>query len=195
MALIEVYPIAARAARPRKADPMPTQRFHRRPTATLCCAAALVLLAGCSAYTPRQVQPGMGVDEVTAIMGPPNARHEMPGGGTRLEYPRGPMGYVTYMIDVDPQGRVTGWQQVLTEANFNAIPAGLPVPELLRRLGRPSFVRQVALRPGQVWIYRYDHLQCNWWLVSVDQGRVRDTSYGLDPRCMDHDGNERTMHQ
>ena len=41
-------------------------------------AAALMvstLLAGCAAYSPRTVRPGMGAPDVVAAMGAPNARH------------------------------------------------------------------------------------------------------------------------
>ncbi|MBL0419973.1 hypothetical protein JI739_06400 [Ramlibacter sp. AW1] len=141
------------------------------------------LLVACGSYSPRAVQPGMSVQQVADQMGSPTAVHALPGGGRRLEYARGPAGLHTFMIDIDPQGRVTDWQQVLTEAQFNAIPPGLPVEELMRRIGRPSDVRGGGWQPGQVWSYRFDSRVCQWWQVDIVNGRTGRSAYGADPRC------------
>lgn len=158
-----------------------TTRLQRLAVAA-CLSAAL--LAGCATYSPRAVRPGMTADEVVAVMGAPNARHAQPGGGSRLEYARGPSGLHTYMVDLDAQGRVTRWEQVLDEAHFNAITPGMTVQELQRRLGRPSAIRAGGYQPGQVWSYRYDSsFKCDWWQVSVVNGLVRDAAFTPDPRC------------
>lgn len=147
-----------------------------------CLSAAL--LAGCATYSPRAVRSGMTADEVVAVMGAPNARHAQPGGGSRMEYARGPSGLHTYMVDLDAQGRVTGWEQVLDDAHFNAITPGMTVQELQRRLGRPAAIRSGGYQPGQVWSYRYDSpFKCDWWQVSVVNGLVRDAAFTPDPRC------------
>lgn len=149
------------------------------------CAALLAsaLLAGCATYSPQALRPGMTADQVVAAMGPPNARHAQPGGGARLEYARGPMGLHTYMVDLDAQGRMTGWEQVLDDAHFNAIRPGISVQELQRQIGRPSAILPGGYQPGQVWSYRYDSLWCNWWQVSVVDGVVGSGAYTPDPRC------------
>lgn len=146
------------------------------------CAGLLVACAGFP-YAPNGVQPGMTEGQALSIMGPPAARHAMPGGGSRLEYPRGPSGQHTYMVDVDVQGRVSGWQQVLTERHFNAITPGMSEAELRRRLGRPMAVRPGGWQPGTVWSYRYESPFCTLWLVSLVEGRVTDAARVPDPRC------------
>lgn len=164
-----------------------TIRFHHL---TMAAALASTLLAGCATYTPHAVRPGMSADEVVAAMGRPNARHAQPGGGSRLEYARGPAGLHTYMVDLDAQGRVVGWEQVLDEAHFNAINPGLSVQELQRRVGRPAQVRSGGFQPGQVWSYRFDNWRCTWWQVSVVNGIVGDAAYTPDPRCQEPDDND-----
>ncbi|WP_167784593.1 hypothetical protein [Ramlibacter rhizophilus] len=144
--------------------------------------SALVLSA-CAGYSPRELQPGMSAAQVLESMGPPTARHGLPGGATRLEYARGPAGLHTFMVDLDPQGRVAGWQQVLTEAQFNAIPPGLPVDELRRRLGPPTHVRGGGRQADQVWSYRFDSPFCQWWQIDITGGRTGAAAYGADPRC------------
>lgn len=148
-------------------------------------AAASLLLTGCATYSPSKVQPGMDAAQVEQLMGgAPTGRYANPDGGTRLEYARGPLGLHTFMIDLDPAGRVTGWRQVLTEREFNAITPGLPVREMLRRIGRPAQTRSGGWQPGQVWTYRYDSSPfCLWWQISVLGDVVKDAAYGPDPRC------------
>ncbi len=157
-----------------------------RGAVRLLCAASvpLALLAGCAGYAPTGVRSGQTADEVASLMGPPTGRYALAGGGQRLEYARGPMGKHTYMIDLDPAGRVTGWTQVLTEANFNALPTGITRDELLLRLGRPSHRFYLGWQDLDVWAYRYNVYECLWFMVSLNrEGRVHDTSYGIDWSC------------
>jgi hypothetical protein len=152
-----------------------------------CCAAALaLLLGGCAGYSPSGVHRGQSADEVAQAMGKPTARYQRADGGERIEYARGPMGKHTYMIDLDNAGRVTGWTQVLTEANFNALALGTGRDEVLRTLGTPSERQPIPRQHIDVWSYRYDTVFCQWFQVSVgDDGRVVETGYGPDPMCWD----------
>jgi hypothetical protein len=145
--------------------------------------AVLGSLAACTGYAPGHLVAGQGIDEVTRQLGAPTGRHVLPQGGTRLEFARGPFGRHTYMVDLDPQGRVSGWRQVLTEAEFATIVPGMPQEDLLRRIGRPSEKRGGGWQPGEVWSYRYDAIFCQWFQVSVVNGQVRDAGYGPDPLC------------
>jgi hypothetical protein len=142
-----------------------------------------LLLAACAGYGPSGVRPGDSADAVTKAMGAPTARYALPQGGTRLEFARGPFGKHTYMVDLDPQGRVTGWNQVLTEPNFESVRDGWSQDELLTRLGTPSHRRSGGRQGGEVWSYRYDAVFCQWFQVSVKGGRVSGTGYGPDPLC------------
>ncbi len=121
------------------------------------CAAgiALGLLAGCAGYAPTGVTSGQSAEDVARLMGPPTGRYPLASGGQRLEYARGPYGKHTYMIDVDPAGRVTGWDQVLTELNFNSLPAGMTRDEVLVRIGRPSERYYIGWQERDIWAYRY----------------------------------------
>ncbi len=141
------------------------------------------MLSACAGYSPAAVRTGMSADEVQRLMGPPTGRHALPGGGSRLEFARGPQGFHTYMVGLDATGRTTGWQQVLQENSFHAIRPGLSREELLRALGRPGFVRAGGYQPGEVWTYRFDDVFCRWWEVEVVDGRVRGAGFSPDPRC------------
>jgi hypothetical protein len=149
----------------------------------IAAATVLTSIAACTGYAPGHLVAGHGIDEVTRQLGAPTGRYTLPQGGTRLEFARGPFGRHTYMVDLDPQGRVTGWRQVLTEADFATIVPGMSADELLQRIGRPSHTRGGGWQPGEVWSYRYDAIFCQWFQISVVNRRVRDASYGPDPLC------------
>jgi hypothetical protein len=155
---------------------------------TLACrwawpAALALLVSGCAGYSPSAVQPGMGAAELQRLMGPSTGRHALADGSSRLEFARGPQGLHTYMVDLDAEGRVTRWDQVLGELQFQSIEPGTAREDLLRRLGRPAFVRAGGWQPGEVWTYRFDDVFCRWWEVEVIDGRVRGAGFSPDPRC------------
>jgi hypothetical protein len=149
----------------------------------LACTAALALV-GCASYGTSNVRVGQTAQEVQAAMGVPTGRYELPQGGTRLEYARGPMGKHTYMVDLDASGRVTRFDQVLTERHFMTIRPGITTAELLAEFGTPSDRRVVGWHEKtDVWSYRYDSWDCSWYQVSVRDGLVKEASPGPDPLC------------
>lgn len=155
----------------------------------MMAAGVAAMLVGCAGYGPGQLAPGTAVTEVTARMGQPTNEYRQGDGSRRLEYARGPYGRHTYMIDVNPQGQVTQWQQVLTEKNFESLPNGLSQAELMYRLGRPSHEMSIPRRGERVWSYRYEAIFCQWFQVSLDNaGKVTSTGYAPDPLC---DANDR----
>jgi hypothetical protein len=150
----------------------------------IAAAIALALaVAGCTGYGPRGVNVGDSAQAVAERMGPPTGRYALPQGGTRLEYARGPFGKHTYMVDVDAQGRVVRWTQVLTEPNFETVQPGMAQDDVLVTLGRPSDRRGGGWQGGEVWSYRYEAVFCQWFQVSVKDGRVTSAGYGPDPLC------------
>lgn len=159
---------------------------HRPMSRALSAAGVMLVLAGCAGYSPGNLQAGASEAEVRSRMGEPTGRAALPGGGTRIEYARGPMGKHTYMVELDASGRVRGWEQVLTEANFESIPIGAPQADVRWRLGRPSETRVGWRGVGEVWSYRYESLFCRWFQVWLVDGSVREAAYAVDPMCDEH---------
>ncbi len=147
-----------------------------------CSSFAALALAACAGYSPGDLRVGASEAELRARMGEPTGRHDLPP-GSLVEYARGPMGKHTYMVEVDAAGRVVGWQQVLTEANFDAVAIGAAQAEVRRKLGRPSETRTGWRGVGEVWSYRYETVFCRWFQVWLVEGRVREASYGEDWMC------------
>lgn len=151
-------------------------------------ALTALMLAGCAGYGPGALKPGASVADVTQVMGTPTGRHALAGGAERLEFARGPAGLHTFMLDFDAQGRLQKSEQVLNEAHFNTIPAGITREEVLKELGRPSNVATIHWQKRQLWSWRYDSVFCQWFQVSLDtQNKVVDTGYAPDPRCEVYD--------
>jgi outer membrane protein assembly factor BamE (lipoprotein component of BamABCDE complex) len=170
---------------PHSAQDAPIDMTMRRTFLAACCLSPL-WLAACAGYAPSAVQVGHSAQDVVRSMGPPTGQHALRGGGTRLEFARGPYGRHTYMVDLDAAGRVSAWSQVLSERNFNELRPGVPREDVLRALGRPSQVRYVGWRTTyETWAWRYESPFCQWFQVSfeADGKTVRDTAYGPDPLC------------
>lgn len=150
-------------------------------------AAAAAVLCGCAgSYGPQALRTGATMSEATASLGAPTARYARPG-GERLEFARGPYGKHTFMLDFDPQGRLQGWEQVLTENRFNALATGTARDDVLFTLGHPAETRPLPVQGRTLWSYRYDAPFCTWFQVGLDAGgKVVDTGYGPDPQCADN---------
>ena len=160
-------------------------RFTTMRLTLVSSATSVALLAACAGYGPGDLRPGQSEAELRARMGEPTGRYALADGGAKIEYARGPMGKHTYMVDVDAAGRVRGWEQVLTEARFEALPIAAPQADVRQQLGRPSETRVGWRGVGEVWSYRYESLFCRWFQVWLVEGRVREAAFAEDPMCME----------
>jgi hypothetical protein len=150
--------------------------------------ALAALLSGCASMGPQSFGPGTGMAAVMQRMGAPTGEYALPSGGRRLEYSRGPFGKTTDMFDFDAAGQLVRSEQVLTEARFNAIRAGMGAQEVLSQIGRPSKIWGIPRQRQNVWSYRYDTTFCQWFMVGMGyDDKVVDTAYGPDPWCDDDD--------
>lgn len=146
----------------------------------------LSLLTACSGYAPPANVAGLTKDQLVAQMGQPDKVRQT-ATGTRLEFPRGPMGHHTWFVDVGVDGKILKTEQVLTEQNFDRITPGLNQEEVRQILGRASHIQGLGRSRGEVWSYRYENQFCQWFQVEISQEQqVRSTGYGQPPEC-DHD--------
>jgi len=150
-------------------------------------AAAVALLAatGCALLTTPQVLPGQTQAEAERALGQPTGRYAMPDGVTRLEFARGPMGRETFMVDVDPRGRVLRSEQVLGERRLASLRIGMHADEVLRLVGRPSEKEGVGWRGWVVWSWRFPTADCRWFRITFDaqQRVVEDGAFPIDLLC------------
>jgi len=146
-------------------------------------AMLAAVLAGCALGTPT-VRSGQPEAEVLAAMGKPTGRYLLPEGGQRLEYATGPNGHVTWMVDLNAGGRVTGVAQVLQERYFAQVRDGMSREDLLRLLGRPAD-RAREWQHRETWSWRFETYDCVWFRVtlSAEQRVLGGGSVMTDPRC------------
>jgi hypothetical protein len=147
-----------------------------------CAAACVAALCGCAGYDGRSLQPGVStLRDVVATMGKPAAQWNNPDHSMQLSYPRGPAGYHSYMVYLDPAGRVDSVRDVMTDDSFKRIARGMTEEDVLRAIGPPvpAWTKYFAARRERVWEWRY----CNGYgelarfdvLFDGDRHDVRST--------------------
>lgn len=121
-------------------------------------ASALVAWAvgGCDADRIARLEEGVATEtDVRARFGEPAASYAEADGGRTLEYPRQPEGRSNLMITIGSDGRMSGLRQVLNEANFAQVTAGMRQDEVRRLLGQPAKTQRYQPAREEVWDWRY----------------------------------------
>ena len=119
---------------------------------------ASALLAACASYSGSGLKPGEArLEDVQSLMGVPAMRWQDADGSVQLAYPRGPLGYHTFMVKLGPDGHLQSIANVLEPANFARIRAGMTKDEVLRVLGPPNYNLTVYFkaRDELVWDWRF----------------------------------------
>lgn len=93
--------------------------------------------------------------DVRLAMGEPAMIWTEDNGTRTLEYPKGPEGHRTFMINLDRHGIFQAYKQVLTQENFATIKAGMSRDQVRRILGKPRTVVKFGLKNEEVWDWRY----------------------------------------
>lgn len=104
----------------------------------------------------KGLTPGITTeDEIRSQMGKPETERTFTDGSKRFEYPHGPQGLNTYMVDIDRDGKLSAITQVLTAANFAKIHTGMTEDEVRRLLGKPGEIARYPLKPETVWSWKW----------------------------------------
>ncbi|MBB2928217.1 hypothetical protein [Paraburkholderia silvatlantica] len=104
----------------------------------------------------RGLTPGVStLEQVREQMGKPETERVFDDGSRRLEYPRGPQGLKTWMVDIGPNGRLVAITQALTAENFAKVHVGMSEDEVRRLLGKPGQVAGYRLKKETVWSWKW----------------------------------------
>lgn len=144
--------------------------------------ALTIFLAACAGYGGSGLKPGVAtLDDVLHTMGEPARRWENPDHSLQLSYPRGPVGMHSYMVYLDPAGRLQKIENVMEMKAFARVQAGMSQDDVVRTLGpsNPAWTVYFPARRELVWEWRY----CDDWnnaarfdvLFDKDSGVVRTT--------------------
>ncbi len=145
------------------------------------CSAlsALALLGACASYGGSGLQAGVATqDDVVAVMGAPALTWSDADGSRQLAYPRGPMGYHTFMVFLGPDGRLQRIENVLDPAHFARLePGRSDRAAVLRLLGPPApeWTAYFKARDELVWEWRF----CDDWGESSRFDVLFDATTGV----------------
>jgi hypothetical protein len=136
---------------------------------------ALILAAGCANFSA--ISPGDSAQTVETRVGAPGAVWKNADGSEVWEYPLGPAGVQTFMIDVGPDRTVRAVRQVLKEEYFSKVVAEMSRDEVRRLLGRPKEVWYFPARDEEVWTWRYLEVNYRFFNALFDRtsGTLRST--------------------
>jgi hypothetical protein len=129
--------------------------------------AWLLALFGCDVRM-LDLKPGVSTAaEVKRAMGQPTFEWKAPDGSVTWEFPRGPSGSVTYMVDLRPDGVLKEIRQVLKEEYFAKIRPGLSRDEVRKLIGRPAETMTFARRNEEVWSWKFEQGSGQHWHFHV----------------------------
>lgn len=138
---------------------------------------SILALTGCAGYSPSSKLIGKDRWFLISEMGTPE-REYWSSDLQVLHYPRGPGGSHTYFVYLDKNDVVVKWDQVLTEAQFDKIRAGMPEHEVINLLGITKMTHQIARDRGYVWHYRYQTFACKSFVIEfTSENTVRSAGY------------------
>ena len=157
---------------------------------TILAGLTLVLATGCASYSGSGLQPGIADEsQVLAAMGEPALRFRNPDGTAIWAYPRGPLGFDTFMARFTSSGSLVAIDRVLVPEHFARVTPGLGKEEVQRIVGPPGNVEAFPRRAELVWDYRFVDAwgyPSQFSVIFDAQGRVRSTLTWREPTDM-HD--------
>jgi outer membrane protein assembly factor BamE (lipoprotein component of BamABCDE complex) len=104
----------------------------------------------------KDLTPGVTTEaQIRDQMGEPETERNYTDGSKRLEYPRGPAGTTTYMVDLDANGKFAAVTQALTAQNIAKIRPGMSQDEVRRILGKPTTISEYPLKQERVWSWHW----------------------------------------
>lgn len=141
----------------------------------------LLSLFGCTTSSPTPSIIGLDKSSLLQSLGKP-IRVSTHGDGERWNYSRGTDGLSTYFIYIDREGKVSRYEQVLSDANFDRIKSGMTQDEVIKILGDPPKRHPLGRERGYVWSYRTFDTICIWFQIEFrPDDVVRSTGYNRRP--------------
>lgn len=139
------------------------------------------LLTGRDSFSGTTLKPGVAtLADVEQTMGKPAEiwRNEA-GQVIQLAYPRGPSGYVSFMVHLSDTGTIDRIEQVLDEPHFALVLPGMSMPEVLRILGPARSTNTFPAKNRLYWNYGYcsEHGRRMEYAIEFDIATQRVTGH------------------
>jgi len=154
-----------------------------KPVCKFIFLLGVISLGACVNFAPHVGLQGQDRQAVLASLGPPSQERRA-ADGVRLVYTRSPYGKSTFFVNLDSQGRVAGWEDVLTPANFEKITVGMGTDDVENLIGPSKMMLTVNSRGHKAWLYPFHNSTCQIFMVEVSpQNQVVSTGHGPAPEC------------
>jgi len=156
---------------------------------SIIAVLAVLLVAACASYGGRGLVPGNAeLADVVRVMGEPAMRWPEPDGSLQLAYPRGPVGFHTFMVRIGPGGKLQRIENVLETKGFVQIRPGMSEAQVLQVLGPPdpAWTGHFKARDERVWQWRYcdDYYNAAHFNVLFDAtARTVRSSMSVSEQC------------
>lgn len=138
----------------------------------------ILLGTGCASYSGNGLTPGTSsLEDVLHVMGQPAMQWADPDTSIQLSYPRGPLGFQSYMVYVGADRKLVRIENVMREVAFAKITPGMNQAEVLRVLGpsEPSWATYYKARDELAWEWRY----CDAWNQAARFNVLFDNTSGI----------------
>lgn len=145
-------------------------------------AIVAAVLPACDSVNLQEIKPGITTAaEVRSRLGNPGFEFPNTDGSVTWEYTRQPSGIQCYMVTIGSDQIVSKMEQVLTDANFGKVRAGMSQDEIRRLLGAPASKVAYANLGENIWEWRVEGMprgEETYFMVHFDlaTGKVRKTS-------------------
>ncbi|WJF88906.1 outer membrane protein assembly factor BamE [Paraburkholderia bonniea] len=104
----------------------------------------------------KDLTPGVTTEaQIRQQMGRPETERTFADGSRRFEYPRGPQGLNTYMVDLNRDGVLRSITQVLNAETFAQVRPGMSEDDVRLLLGKPGEVAEYRLKGETVWSWKW----------------------------------------
>lgn len=117
-----------------------------------------VVMCGCAALGGPGFTLGLSTQaDILAQKGAPSFVWEEPDGEKRLFWTTGPNGTSTVLARIDKENRLSAYEEVLNQAHFSEIQAGMTMEQVTRMIGPPypAWTTYFKARDELVWEWRY----------------------------------------
>lgn len=152
-------------------------------------AVLIATMPACDFIAMKELKPGISTaTEVRARMGGPAQEYRNADGTVTWEFNRQPNGTECWMVTIGPDQIMQKIEQVLTEANFAKVVAGMDRDEIRRLLGAPGSKTTYRNTNEEVWDWRVKgmmpteeaHFHVHF---DVATGLVKTTSRRIEPKA------------
>ncbi len=146
-------------------------------------------LSACDFLAMKELQPGISTaTEVRARLGNPAQEYRNADGTVTWEFNRQPNGTECWMVTLGPDQILRKIEQVLTEANFAKVTAGMDRDEVRRLLGAPGWKTLYKNLNEEIWDWRVAgtipteeaHFHVHF---DAGTGLVKTTSRRIEPKA------------